>query len=90
MAQAVSLIIDDMTPTTITPESILASFGIHTRSSRFSKDQLKLLTEVFDVNPYPTAAKKQELVETTGLSIGQIENWLWKKRGKAKKLAKSD
>lgn len=79
-----------MQSATVTPESILAYYGIHTRSNRFSKEQLSELTASFEENPYPTSTKKQELSEKTGLTIGQIENWLWKKRGKMKKMVKSD
>jgi len=50
---------------------------------------LSELTASFEENPYPTSTKKQELSEKTGLTIGQIENWLWKKRGKMKKLNSS-
>ena len=79
-----------MQSTTVTPESILAYYGINTRSNRFSKEQLGELTSCFEENPYPTSTKKQELSEKTGLTIGQIENWLWKKRGKMKKMIQQD
>jgi len=78
-------VVEDVQSATVTPESILAYYGIHTRSNRFSKEQLSELTTSFDENPYPTSTKKQQLSEKTGLTIGQIENWLWKKRGKMKK-----
>ena len=83
------LVIYDVQSATVTPESILAYYGIQTRSNRFSKEQLSELTASFEENPYPTSTKKQELSEKTGLTIGQIENWLWKKRGKMKKLNSS-
>lgn len=86
----ISGVIEDVQSATVTPESILAYYGIHTRSNRFSKEQLCELTASFEENPYPTSAKKQELSDKTGLTIGQIENWLWKKRGKMKKKGKMD
>ena len=79
-----------MQSTTVTPESILAYYGINARSNRFSKEQLAELLASYEENPYPTSTKKQELSEKTGLTVGQIENWLWKKRGKMKKKSRSD
>jgi hypothetical protein len=82
------VVVEDVQSATVAPESVLAYYGINTRSNRFSKEQLSELTSAFEENPYPTSTKKQELSDKTGLTIGQIENWLWKKKRENEKEGK--
>uniref|UniRef100_A0A914M890 Homeobox domain-containing protein n=1 Tax=Meloidogyne incognita TaxID=6306 RepID=A0A914M890_MELIC len=53
----------------------------------FNQEQLRLLEEVFNVNPYPVTTQKEWLVRKTKLDEDKIITWFSNRRARSRRKA---
>jgi hypothetical protein len=63
---------------------VLALYGIK-NNAKFTSEQIDMLLQYFDKNPYPTHEDKSHLSQILKLSEVQIANWFHHRRKKVKR-----
>ena len=51
-------------------------------NAKFPKEQLEIIEDAYETNPYPNREEKQRLAANLGIEFSELSNWFFSRRRK--------